>query len=196
MKLQPEQENAEAPNDPPKRMLKLLPFLLPLVLSGVIAVFLTMGLSRDPSQIPSPLIGKQVPQFELPPVKGYALGLANRDLIGEVALVNVFASWCAACLTEHPILVDLAQRNIVPIHGLNYKDSPDDAASWLKRWGSPYTRTGADVSGLVGIDWGVYGVPETFVVGADGRIAYKHIGPLTVEFVREKLLPMIDDLRQ
>ena len=196
MKLQPEQENAEAPNDPPKRMLKLLPFLLPLVLSGVIAVFLTMGLSRDPSQIPSPLIGKQVPQFELPPVKGYALGLANRDLIGEVALVNVFASWCAACLTEHPILVDLAQRNIVPIHGLNYKDAPDDAASWLKRWGSPYTRTGADVSGLVGIDWGVYGVPETFVVGADGRIAYKHIGPLTVEFVREKLLPMIDDLRQ
>ena len=177
-------------------MLKLLPFLLPLVLSGVIAVFLTMGLSRDPSQIPSPLIGKQVPQFELPPVKGYALGLANRDLIGEVALVNVFASWCAACLTEHPILVDLAQRNIVPIHGLNYKDAPDDAASWLKRWGSPYTRTGADVSGLVGIDWGVYGVPETFVVGADGRIAYKHIGPLTVEFVREKLLPMIDDLRQ
>ncbi len=196
MKLQPEQKTAEAPNDPPKRMLKLLPFLLPLVLSGVIAVFLTMGLSRDPSQIPSPLIGKQVPQFELPPVTGYALGLANRDLIGEVALVNVFASWCAACLTEHPILVDLAQRNIVPIHGLNYKDAPDDAASWLKRWGNPYTRTGADVSGLVGIDWGVYGVPETFVVGADGRIAYKHIGPLTAEFVRDKLLPMIDGLRQ
>jgi cytochrome c biogenesis protein CcmG/thiol:disulfide interchange protein DsbE len=124
------------------------------------------------------------------------LGLASRDLNGEVSLVNVFASWCVACQAEHPILIDLARQKIVPIHGLNYKDKPDDAARWLDKWGDPYTRTGADLDGRVGIDWGVYGVPETFVIDPSGRIAYKHIGPMTTEFVQDKLLPMIERLRR
>lgn len=171
-------------------------FLLPLVLFGALTLVLGVGLFLNPREIPSPLIGKSVPEFDLPPVKGRALGLASRDLEGEVSLVNVFASWCVACREEHAVLVDLARRHVVPIHGLNYKDKPDDAARWLAEWGDPYSRTGADLSGRVGIDWGVYGVPETFVVGSDGRIAYKHIGPLTHELVRDKLLPLIEDLRR
>jgi cytochrome c biogenesis protein CcmG/thiol:disulfide interchange protein DsbE len=170
--------------------------LLPLALFCLLAIFLGIGLSLNPREVPSPLIGKQVPVFDLPAVQGRTLGLSSRDLVGEVSLVNVFASWCVACLAEHPVLVDLMRRKIVPIHGLNYKDKPEEAARWLDRWGDPYTRTGADVAGLVGIDWGVYGVPETFVIGRDGRIAYKHIGPLTPEFVRDKLMPMIASLQR
>jgi len=162
----------------------------------VLALVLGVGLSRDPREVPSPLIGKPAPHFELPAVKGRAQGLATRNLRGEVSLVNVFASWCVACREEHPVLVALARRNLVPIHGLNYKDKPDDAAAWLDRWGDPYTRTGADIDGRVGIDWGVYGVPETFVIDPQGRIAYKHIGPMTEDFVRSKLVPMIDEIRR
>lgn len=170
-------------------------FVVPLVLFGLLVLFLGVGLFLNPREIPSPLIGKPVPAFELPAVKGRSLGLTSDDLKGEVSLVNVFASWCVACRAEHPVLVELARRNVVPIHGLNYKDPPDDAARWLDEWGDPYTRTGADVSGRVGIDWGVYGVPETFVIGPDGRIAYKHIGPLSADFVRDELMPMIERLR-
>ena len=170
-------------------------FLMPLALFVALVIALGIGLSRDPHEVPSPLIGKAVPTFDLPAVKGRTQGLASRDLAGQVSLVNVFASWCEACRAEHPVLLDLARRRVVPIHGLDYKDPPDDAALWLDQRGDPYTRTGADLDGRVGIDWGVYGVPETFLVGPDGRIAYKHIGPLTPEFVREKLMPMIDSLR-
>ncbi len=180
----------------PSRGLWKSRFVVPLALFGVLTALLGVGLFLNPREIPSPLIGKAVPAFDLPSVKGRTLGLATRDLKGEVSLVNVFASWCVACREEHPILVDLARRQVVPIHGLNYKDKPDDAAAWLDKWGDPYTRTGADVDGRVGIDWGVYGVPETFVIDRDGRIAYKHIGPLTPEFVREKLTPMIERLRK
>ena len=169
---------------------------MPLAVFGALVIVLGIGLTRDPREVPSPLIGKPVPTFELPPVKGRSQGLASSDLVGEVSLVNVFASWCVACRAEHPVLVDLARRHIVPIHGLNYKDAPDDAARWLDQWGDPYTRTGADVDGRVGINWGVYGVPETFVIAPDGRIAYKQIGPMTPEFVRDKLLPMIEQLRK
>jgi cytochrome c biogenesis protein CcmG/thiol:disulfide interchange protein DsbE len=171
-------------------------FLIPLVVFGVLAALLAVGLSLNPREIPSALIGRAVPEFNLPPVKERPLGLASRDLNGEVSLVNVFASWCVACQAEHPILIDLARQKIVPIHGLNYKDKPDDAARWLDKWGDPYTRTGADLDGRVGIDWGVYGVPETFVIDPSGRIAYKHIGPMTTEFVQDKLLPMIERLRR
>jgi cytochrome c biogenesis protein CcmG/thiol:disulfide interchange protein DsbE len=161
---------------------------------GALAVVLGIGLSLDPREVPSPLIGKAVPRFELPAVMGRTQGLATRDLVGQVSLVNVFASWCVACRAEHPVLVALARRNLVPIHGLNYKDKPEDASAWLDRWGDPYTRAGADIDGRVGIDWGVYGVPETFVIDQQGRIAYKHIGPMTEEFVRAKLLAMIEKL--
>jgi cytochrome c biogenesis protein CcmG/thiol:disulfide interchange protein DsbE len=170
--------------------------LLPIAVFLALVVLLAIGLTLNPREVPSPLIGKPVPTFDLPPVKGRTLGLSSADLgKGEVSLVNVFASWCVACREEHPVLMDLKARGLVPIHGLNYKDQPDDAARWLAEWGDPYTRTGADVDGRVGIDWGVYGVPETFVVGPDGRIAYKHIGPITPAFVNTELMPMIERLR-
>lgn len=169
--------------------------LVPLALFAVIAAFLGFGLTLDPREIPSPLVGKPVPEFGLPPVEGRTLGLASGDLKGEVSLVNVFASWCVACRDEHPVFLQLQREGFVPLHGLNYKDRPEDAARWLDTLGDPYTRTGADLNGRVAIDWGVYGVPETFVVDRDGRIAYKHIGAITPEVLEKKLRPLIATLR-
>jgi len=169
---------------------------IPLLVFVVMAVFLGIGLTMNPRDIPSPLIGKPVPEFTLPAVKGRTLGLASADLRGQVSIVNVFASWCVACREEHPILMGLSQKGIVPIHGLNYKDKPDDAQAWLDQLGDPYTRTGADISGRVAIDWGVYGVPETFVIDREGRIAYKHIGPVTPEALRDTILPLIGKLQK
>lgn len=186
------QANAATPQVPVRRA--NWRFVLPLTLFVLLAIALGVGLTLDPREVPSPLIGKPVPVFDLPPVKGRSAGLSDRDLVGQVALVNVFASWCAACKEEHPLLIELARRNIVPIHGLNYKDKPDDAAQWLDSLGDPYTRTGADVEGRVGIDWGVYGVPETFVIDRTGRIAYKHIGQLTPGVLKDTLLPLVDRL--
>jgi cytochrome c biogenesis protein CcmG/thiol:disulfide interchange protein DsbE len=171
-------------------------FLLPLVGFIGLAVAFTMGLGHDPKLVPSPLIGKQVPVFDLPAVKGRDLGLSSSDLQGEVSLVNVFASWCVACREEHPLLMRLKAQRTVPIHGLNYKDRPDDAARWLDTMGDPYARTGADIDGRVAIDWGVYGVPETFVVDCQGRIAYKQIGAITPEILDRPILPLITRLEQ
>ncbi len=168
----------------------------PLVVFLVMAVFLGIGLTLDPREVPSPLIGKAVPVFSLPAVKGRELGLANTDLKGEVSLVNVFASWCVACREEHPLWMQIAKSKVVPIHGLNYKDKPDDAQAWLKDLGDPYTRTGADISGRVGIDWGVYGVPETFVIDRNGVIAYKHIGAITRQALDETIMPLVRKLQQ
>ena len=170
--------------------------VVPLIGFLSLAVALAVGLSRDPSEIPSALIGKPVPQFSLPPVEGRMLGLSTADLNGQVSLVNVFASWCVACREEHPVLMQMKADNIVPIHGLNYKDQPDNAARWLNTMGDPYTRTGADIDGRVAIDWGVYGVPETFVVTKEGRIAYKQIGAVTQKVLDEKILPLIRKLQQ
>jgi cytochrome c biogenesis protein CcmG/thiol:disulfide interchange protein DsbE len=179
----------------PERTLRLGVFA-PLAVFLVIGVFLGIGLTLDPRKIPSPLIGKPVPEFELPPVKGRTLGLATSNLKGEVSLVNVFASWCTACREEHPLWLQVQKSGLVPIHGLDYKDKPDDAQAWLKELGDPYTRTGADISGRVGIDWGVYGVPETFVIDRNGVIAYKHIGPITAKSLNETLLPLVRKLQQ
>ena len=179
----------------PMRRRNVLAFL-PLALAAMLAVVLAWGLTRDPSTLPSTLIGKAVPEFALPPVKGRTLGLSSTDLKGEVSLVNVFASWCVACREEHPLFMKLAAQGTVPLHGLNYKDQPDDAAKWLDSLGDPYTRTGADISGRVAIDWGVYGVPETFVIGADGRVAYKHIGPVTEDALAGTILPLVEELRR
>ncbi len=168
----------------------------PLVGFAAVTGIFAVGLNRDPSLVPSPLVGKKIPTFDLPPVKGLELGLSNKNLLGEVALVNVFASWCVACRVEHPILLRLASRKLVPLHGLNYKDAPDDAARWLNTMGNPYARTGADLDGRVAIDWGVYGVPETFVVGADGTIAYKHIGAVTAQALEGTILPVVQRLQR
>lgn len=169
-------------------------YLLPVLAFAGVAVALGWGLTYDPSKIPSVLIGKPVPEFALPPVHGRTLGLASTDLMGEVSLVNVFASWCTACRAEHPLFMRLKAEGVVPIHGLNYKDRPEDAARWLDRLGDPYTRTGADLDGRVGIEWGVYGVPETFVIGKDGTIAYKHIGAITPQALSETILPLVERL--
>ena len=175
--------------------------LLRLALYGPVGVFLAMlvafviGLGRDRDTLPSPLIGRLVPVFTLPPVQGRSLGLSSSDLKGGVSLVNVFASWCVACREEHPVLMRLAVQRAVAIHGLNYKDKPDDAAHWLDAMGDPYTRTGADVDGRVGIDWGVYGVPETFIVDPQGRIAFKQVGPITPEILALTILPLVARLR-
>ena len=169
--------------------------LIPIVVFVGLLSAIAWGLTRNARDIPSALIGKPVPEFALSPVQGRTRGLASTDLRGDVSLVNVFASWCTACRAEHPLLMRLARSGAVPIHGLNYKDRPADAAEWLDALGDPYTRTGADLDGRVGIEWGVYGVPETFVVSADGTIAYKHIGPVTPEALNETILPLVERLR-
>jgi len=182
--------SAESRGSPSRLM-----FVLPVVLFGSLVVALAWGLGRNPDEIPSVLVGRPVPVFALPPIQGRRLGLSNAHLPGEVSLVNVFASWCTPCRAEHPLFMQLARSGVVPIHGLNYKDRPADAARWLDSLGDPYTRTGADIDGRVAIDWGVYGVPETFVIGADGRIAYKHIGLVTQAVLTETILPLVERLR-
>jgi len=177
------------------RRLRLL-FLVPAIAFAGIVLALAWGLGRNSQEIPSALIGRPVPEFDLPPVQGRTLGLSSTDLRGEVSLVNVFASWCVPCRSEHPMFMRLAAERVVPIYGINYKDRPVDAARWLDSLGDPYARTGADLDGRVAIEWGVFGVPETFVVGAAGRIAYRHIGALTQSDVNRTILPLIDQLRR
>lgn len=167
----------------------------PVLVFFALLVAFVVGLERNRDTLPSPLIGKPVPVFTLPPVQGRSLGLSSSDLKGGVSLVNVFASWCVACREEHPVLMRLAAQRTVAIHGLNYKDKPDDAERWLDAMGDPYTRTGADLDGRVAIDWGVYGVPETFVVDARGRIAFKQVGPITPEILERTILPLVATLR-
>jgi len=170
--------------------------LVPLAIALVIGGFLFAGLNLRPKEIPSVLIGKAVPEFELPPLPGRPKGLKTADLNGEVSLVNVFASWCVSCRAEHPLFMKLQASGVVPVHGLNYKDEGSAAMGWLRRHGDPYDRVGADLKGRVGIDWGVYGVPETFLVNAEGRIVCKHIGPIMQRDLDDKLLPAINVLRE
>ena len=178
------------------RPLNRVALIAPVVAFVALGALLAVGLTLNPREIPSPLIGKPVPQFNLPPVQGRSLGLASTDLHGDVSIVNVFASWCVACKEEHPVFMQIRREGLVPLHGLNYKDRPADAAKWLDDLGDPYIRTGADLDGRVAIDWGVYGVPETFVIDRQGRIAYKHIGAVTPQLLDETLRPLIARLRQ
>ncbi len=177
-------------------MSRYLLTLVPLALFLAVAVYFGIGLQRDSRIIPSALIDQAVPAFELPPLVNGKPGLDSAALKVEVALVNVFASWCVPCRYEHPLLMRLAEDGIVPVHGINWKDKPEDAKKWLHELGNPYARIGSDQSGRTGIDWGVYGVPETYLVDAGGRIRYKKVGPMDQEFLDRTMLPMIEKLRQ
>ncbi|MBE7423586.1 MAG: DsbE family thiol:disulfide interchange protein [Zoogloeaceae bacterium] len=171
-------------------------FLLPLGIFIVLVAFLAIGLNLNPREVPSPLIGKPAPAFVLPQLHQPEARFAPKDLQGKVWLLNVWASWCVSCRQEHPILVELAKRNIVPIYGLNYKDPREDALRWLKQFGDPYVLSIADVEGRVGIDYGVYGVPETYLIDKAGVIRFKHIGPVTQDVLEKTILPLVKELQQ
>lgn len=170
-------------------------FILPLALFALLLVFLLRGLSLNPREVPSPLIGKPAPEFSLPRLDDPAQRIGRADLLGKVWMLNVWASWCVACREEHPLLVEFARRKVVPIYGLNYKDQRDAARGWLARFGNPYDASITDIDGRVGIDYGVYGVPETFVVDKRGVIRFKQIGPVTPDVLREKIEPLLKQLQ-
>jgi cytochrome c biogenesis protein CcmG/thiol:disulfide interchange protein DsbE len=169
-------------------------YLIPLAVFVLMAGFLAVGLKLNPREVPSPLVGKPAPAFELPQLRDPAAKLAVAQMKGQVWVLNVFASWCTPCLAEHPYVTQLAQQG-VKVVGLNYKDKPDDAKNWLRKHGDPYAAIVVDADGRAGIDWGVYGVPETFVIDKQGVIRHKQIGPITPQALREEILPMLAKLQ-
>lgn len=171
-------------------------FMWPLIGFVLLLAFLGVGLTLKPSEVPSPLIDKPAPAFTLPQLDDPERTFSPESMRGRVWLLNVWASWCVACLQEHPVFVDLAKSGLVPIVGLNYKDPRKDALDWLRRHGNPYLLSVSDNQGRVGIDYGVYGVPETFVIDKTGIIRFKYIGPVTPEAMRKKILPLIRELQK
>ncbi len=169
-------------------------FLLPLALFLVLAAFLAIGLRLDPREVPSPLINKPAPAFQAAVLARPQARIQRDDMLGKVWLLNVWASWCGACRDEHPLLVDFARQTKVPIYGLNYKDQRADGLAWLQRFGNPYAESLFDPDGRIGIDYGVYGVPETFVIDRQGVIRYKHIGPISPAALRDKIEPLLRKL--
>ncbi len=175
--------------------MRRLVYILPLAVFLAVAAWFALGLTRDPSRLPSALIDQAIPAGALPPLPGAGVpGLDPAEIKGKVALVNVFASWCVPCKAEHPILMRLARDNGVAIYGINYKDAEGEALAWLKSLGNPYRAIGYDGSGRAGIEWGVYGVPETFVIDKAGRIRFKHVGPIEPRDLENTLLPLIERL--
>jgi len=169
-------------------------FVLPLAIFAALLALLGVGLTLNPREVPSPLIGKPAPHFELPQLHEGAKTFTEKDMLGKVWMLNVWASWCVTCREEHPVLLDLAKGGGILLYGLNYKDKREDGLAWLKTMGDPYQLSVYDVEGRVGIDYGVYGVPETYVIDKLGVIRYKRIGPLTPEIVKDKLLPLVQEL--
>jgi cytochrome c biogenesis protein CcmG/thiol:disulfide interchange protein DsbE len=174
----------------------MLRFLVPLAVFVVLVGFLWVGLSLKPREVPSPLIDKPAPPFRLPQLHQPERTFAPEEMKGKVWIFNVWASWCVACREEHPVLTELARSGIAPLYGLNYKDRRDDALAWLKRYGDPYVASTVDAEGRIGIDYGVYGVPETFLIDRAGVIRYKQIGPVTRRALDEKILPLIRELQK
>jgi cytochrome c biogenesis protein CcmG/thiol:disulfide interchange protein DsbE len=170
-------------------------FLLPLAVFLVLVGFLAVGLTLNPREVPSPLVGKPAPAFRLPQLHEQEKTFSPTDMTGQVWLLNVWASWCGGCKEEHPVLMRMAQSGDVSIYGLDYKDRRDEALTWLRRHGNPYSLTTVDEAGRIGIDYGVYGVPETYVIDKQGLIRYKQIGPLDDEVVEKTILPLVRELR-
>ena len=175
--------------------MKITSAIIPLLVMAAIGVAFIIGLTNDPRELPSTLIDKPLPEFNLPPVYEGEAEFTNDDLAGQVALVNIFGSWCAACRIEHPMLMRLTRQNAVPIYGIDWKDKPEDGAAWLRRHGDPYLRVGVDIDSKLAIDLGVTGAPETFVIDRSGRIRYKHVGPITDEVWRQTLQPLVRSLQ-
>lgn len=173
----------------------MLKFIVPLLLFIVMAIFLAMGLSLNPRDIPSPLIDKPAPDFSLPILAEPTKKLTQNELTGQVWLLNVWASWCGSCRQEHPIFNQLARKKLVTLVGLNYKDQASDAKQWLAQLGNPYNVSIMDQEGRTGLDYGVYGVPETFVIDKKGVIRYKHTGPVSPRDMQEILIPLITELK-
>jgi len=172
----------------------MLKFIVPFIFFSILAAVLAFGLFRDPRLVPSPLIGHSVPQFNLPSLKKPARHLTHTDLKGQILLLNVWATWCAGCYAEHGILMEIAKKAGIPLIGLNYKDNRQEALQWLTEHGDPYENIIYDPEGLLALDLGVYGAPETFVLDENGIISYKHIGPITIEHWKESLLPILKHL--
>jgi len=173
----------------------MMRFIWPLVAFLVLVAFLYVGLGLNPHEVPSPLIGKPAPAFTLPQLQDTAKQFSAQDMKGKVWLLNVWSSWCVSCREEHPVLLELARQNIVPIYGLDYKDKREDGLGWLERGGNPYVLSASDTEGRVGIDYGVYGVPETYVIDKQGVIQYKEIGPVTPQNLQNKILPLVAQLQ-
>ena len=169
-------------------------FLLPLGIFGILVALLAIGLTMDPKKVPSPLIGKPAPEFTLPMLHNQARKFSPEDLRGEVWVLNVWASWCVSCRAEHKVITQLAETGLVKIVGLDYKDDPSDGRRWLDQFGNPYYLSAVDLDGRVGIDWGVYGVPETFSIDKQGQIRHKHIGPVDEQALQEEIVPLIKTL--
>lgn len=174
----------------------MLRYLIPLVLFLVLAVFLAIGLTRDPHELKSVLINKPAPAFRLPQLKDADKTISAEDMRGKVWLLNVWASWCVACRDEHPWLIEYAKSGAVPIYGLNYKDRREDALATLEELGDPYTVSAVDLDGRVGIDFGVYGAPETYVIDQSGTIRFKYVGPVMPDVWKEKILPVVQELNR
>jgi len=174
----------------------MVKYLLPLGIFVLLVGFLYVGLHRDPREIPSPLIDKPAPMFQLPQLHRPDQELSLQDMRGKVWLLNVWASWCESCRDEQPLLVEYARQNVVPIYGLDYKDDPADAIKWLEQFGNPFVLSAVDKEGQVGIDFGVYGVPETFLIDKQGIIRYKQIGAITPEAWENTILPMVRKFQQ
>jgi cytochrome c biogenesis protein CcmG, thiol:disulfide interchange protein DsbE len=161
---------------------------------AALVALLAVGLTLNPREVPSPLIGKPAPGFELPLLHAPGKTFTQKDMLGRVWILNVWASWCPPCLVEHPVVTELARSGVAPVVGLNYKDAREDALPWLKRNGDPYQLSVYDAAGRIALDYGVYGVPETYVIDRRGVIRYKHIGPLTPQVAQKKILPLIQEL--
>src|ERR1041384_5308653 len=174
----------------------MLRYLIPLAIFIVLAVFLAIGLTRDPHELKSVLINKPAPAFRVPQLKAADKTISNEDMRGKVWLLNVWASWCVACRDEHPYLLEYSKLGVVPIYGLNYKDDRQDALAWLSDLGDPYVASGMDLDGRVGIDYGVYGAPETYVIDQSGTIRLKHVGPMTPDVWSDKIVPLVQKLNR
>ena len=165
--------------------------VVPLALFAVLGAFLYVGLHRDPSEVPSPLIGKPAPEFTLPSLQDTSFQIASKEMAGKTWMLNVWGTWCVGCREEHETLVAISRQNVVPIIGLNWRDDNEAAQEWLRQLGNPYAAVATDHEGRTAIDWGVYGAPETFLIGPDGKVIFKHIAPMTLDVWATEFLPRI-----